>query len=162
MKIKDATLRRIIREEAGRLREGCPVDLPCPYAAAEELKAHGASPEELLSWIAILVQELTTPAGEESLGNSDDSDEVLSTFDDVTGHMLPNLDSLGIALESRLRKENISHNLSSRQFRRLVESVVGPGDLVKAPRPKPIVPKKTTKFSNGRRVLDKKYQRTRK
>ena len=149
MKINQTTLRRIIREEAGRLVEGCPVDLPCPYAAAEELKAHGASPEELLSWVATLTQELTTPDNDAGpYENSDDSDGVLSTFDDVTGN--PNLDSLGIALERRLRTEKISHGLSSRQIRRMVESVVGPGDLVKVPRPQPVVPKKTTKFSSRR------------
>ena len=80
MKIKKSILRTIIREEAGHLVEGCPVDLPCPYAMADELKASGASPEEMLTWVATLTQELVAPGGETGA----DAEGVLSTLDVVS------------------------------------------------------------------------------
>ena len=132
MKIKKSILRKIIREEAGRLVEGCPVDLPCPYAMADELKASGASPEELLSWVATLTQELVSPSGGEAAA---DAEGVLSTFDDVSE---PASLPMGIALENRRRG---SQKLSSRQLRNIIESVVGPGELIRRPS-KPVLPKK--------------------
>ena len=131
MKIKKSILRKIIREEAGHLVEGCPVDLPCPYAMADELKASGASPEELLNWVATLTQELASQGGEPAA----DSEGVLGTRDDVSEPApLP----MGIALESRRR--NVQ-KLSSRQLRNIIESVVGPNELIRKPS-KPVLPKK--------------------
>ena len=138
MKISKDALRKIIREEAGHLVEGCPVDLPCPYSAAEELKASGASPDELLQWVATLTQELVGPA---SPGAS--AEGVPSTPDDSSAleyavEPLP----MGIALESRNR--GTAKKLSSRQLRRIVESVAGPEVLVGKPKPV-VLPKKTKK-----------------
>ena len=138
MKIKKSILRKIIREEAGHLVEGCPVDLPCPYTMADELKASGASPEDLLSWVATLTQELVSPSGEAAA----DAEGVPSTLDGVSE---PVSTPIGIALESRTRS---GQKLSSRQLRNIIESVVGPGDLVRPPS-KPVLPKK--RRSNRRR-----------
>jgi len=138
MKIKKSILRTIIREEAGHLVEGCPVDLPCPYAMADELKASGASPEEMLTWVATLTQELVAPGGETGA----DAEGVLSTLDgvsDPTSDLVP----MEIALESRQRKQR---NLSSRQLRNIIESVVGPGELVRRPS-SPTLPKKKKRKS---------------
>jgi len=139
VKISKDTLRKIIREEAGRLDEGCPVDLPCPYSAAEELKASGASPDELLQWVATLTQELVGSAPGAS------AEGVPSTPDDSSAleyavDPLP----MGIALESRNRRS--VQKLSSRQMRRLIESVAGPEVLVGKPKPV-VLPKKTKKRS---------------
>ena len=141
MKIKKSILRTIIREEAGHLVEGCPVDLPCPYAMADELKASGASPEEMLTWVATLTQELVAPGGESGA----DAEGVLSTLD-VVSDPVPDLFPEEIALESRKRKQK---NLSSRQLRNIIESVVGPGDLVKRPT-QPVLPKKKKRKSSKR------------
>jgi len=141
MKIKKSILRTIIREEAGHLVEGCPVDLPCPYAMADELKASGASPEEMLTWVATLTQELVAPGGETGA----DAEGVLSTLDVVSDPVSEDI-PMGIALESRKRKQK---NLSSRQLRNIIESVVGPGDLVKRPTG-PILPKKKKRKSSKR------------
>lgn len=131
MKIKKSILKKIIREEAGQLIEGCPVDLPCPYAAADELRASGASSEELLNWVATLTQELVAPGG----GEQADAEGVQGTLDGVGE---PASAPLQIALERRARR---AQKLSSRQVRSIIESVVGPGDLVRPPA-KPILPKK--------------------
>ncbi len=139
MKIKKSILRKIIREEAGHLVEGCPVDLPCPYAMADELKASGASPEELLSWVATLTQELVSPSGDAAA----DAEGVPSTLDGVSE---PISAPIGIALESRRRSRQ---KLSSRQLRNIIESVVGPGDLVRPPS-KPILPKKNSRRGKRR------------
>ena len=64
MKLSREALRRmILREmnEINRLDEGCPTGMPCPVAAAAELKDAGASPEEMLDWVAKLTQELLSP-----------------------------------------------------------------------------------------------------
>ena len=64
MKLSREALRRmILREmnEMNRLDEGCPTGMPCPVAAAAELKDAGASPEEMLDWVAKLTQELLSP-----------------------------------------------------------------------------------------------------
>ena len=136
MKISKNTLRKIIREEAGHLVEGCPVDLPCPYSAAEELKASGASPDELLQWVATLTQELVGPASPgASAEGVPSTPDVGSAMGDYT---LP----AGIALESRNRGSG--KKLSSRQLRRIVESVAGPEVLVTKPKPVTL-PKKTRK-----------------
>ena len=141
MKIKKSILRRIIREEAGHLAEGCPVDLPCPYAMADELKASGASPEELLAWVATLTQELSSPGDEPGA----DAEGVPSTLDGVSE---PVSAPIGIALENRRRNR---HTLSSRQLRRIIESVVGPGDLIRRPG-KPVLPiKKKTRRPGTKR-----------
>ena len=141
MKIKKSILRRIIREEAGHLTEGCPVDLPCPYAMADELKASGASPEELLAWVATLTQELSSPGDEPGA----DAEGVPSTLDGVSE---PVSAPIGIALENRRRNR---HKLSSRQLRNIIrESVLGPDDLVRRPS-KPIIPKKQKRSKAPRR-----------
>jgi hypothetical protein len=145
MKIKKSILRKIIREEAGHLNEGCPVDLPCPYAMADELKASGASPEELLSWVATLTQELVSPSGEAAA----DAEGVPSTLDSVSE---PVSAPIGIALESRRRNRQ---KLSSRQLRNIIESVVGPGDLVRPPS-KPVLPKKNSKAKRRSSTLRKR------
>ena len=63
MKVRKSLLRKVIQEELAkrRLNEECPTGLPCPIAAAAELKDAGASPEEMLDWIAKLTQELLSP-----------------------------------------------------------------------------------------------------
>ena len=64
MKLSREALRSmILREmnEMNRLDEGCPTGMPCPVAAAAELKDAGASPEEMLDWVAKLTQELLSP-----------------------------------------------------------------------------------------------------
>jgi len=61
MKVRKSLLRKVIQEELGTLNEECPTGLPCPIAAAAELKDAGASPEEMLDWIAKLTQELLSP-----------------------------------------------------------------------------------------------------
>ena len=131
MKIKKSILKKIIREEAGQLIEGCPVNLPCPYAAADELRASGASSEELLNWVATLTQELVAPRG----GEQADAEGVQGTLDGVGE---PASAPMQIALERRARR---TQKLSSRQVRSIIESVVGPGDLVRPPSG-PVLPKK--------------------
>lgn len=139
MKISKNKLRKIIREEAGHLVEGCPVDLPCPYSAAEELKSSGASPDELLQWVATLTQELV---GGSAPGAS--AEGVPST-PDVGSPMGAEELPMGIALESRNRRTG--GKLSSRQLRRIIESVAGPEVLVPVQKPaKPILPKRTKKL----------------
>ena len=63
MKVRKSLLRKVIREELAmrRLNEECPSKLPCPVAAAAELKAAGATPEEMLDWVAKLTQEFLSP-----------------------------------------------------------------------------------------------------
>ena len=134
MKISKDKLRKIIREEAGRLDEGCPVDLPCPYSAAEELKASGASPDELLQWVATLTQELVGGASAEGVPSTPDDSSAL----EYAVEPLP----MGIALESRSKRS--VQKLSSRQIRRIIETVAGPDDLVGKPKPV-VLPKKKKK-----------------
>lgn len=131
MKIKKSILKKIIREEAGQLLEGCPVNLPCPYAAADELRASGASPEELLNWVATLTQELVSPTGTAQA----DAEGVPGTLDVDAGSAVP---AMEIALERRTRR---GKKLSSRQVRSIIESVVGPGELLRPPS-KPVLPRK--------------------
>jgi len=61
MKVKKSLLRKVILQELKALNEECPTGLPCPIAAAAELKEAGATPEEMLDWIAKLTQELLSP-----------------------------------------------------------------------------------------------------
>jgi len=63
MRVRKSTLRKVIREEMAKrqLKEECPSGLPCPVAAAAEIKEAGATPEEMLDWIAKLTQELLSP-----------------------------------------------------------------------------------------------------
>lgn len=64
MKLSRKDLRNLILEElngTSAINEGCPTGLPCPVAAAKELKSAGASPEEMLDWVAKLTQELLSP-----------------------------------------------------------------------------------------------------
>ena len=146
MKISIDDLKMIIREEAGHLVEGCPVDLPCPYSAADELKASGASPEELLNWVATLTQELV------GTGAPDASAEGVQSTPDVGSTMGVDALPMGLSLESRSKRS--VQKLSSRQVRAMVESVAGPETLVRAPR-SPVLPKKPTKKNKakaGRRV----------
>lgn len=141
MKISIDDLKMIIREEAGHLVEGCPVDLPCPYSAAEELKASGASPEELLNWVATLTQELV------GTGAPDASAEGVQSTPDVASTMAAEPLPMGIALESRSKRGG--QKLSSRQVRAIIESVAGPETLVRIPRT-PVLPKKSTKKSKAK------------
>jgi hypothetical protein len=63
----------MILKEMNTIAEGCPTGLPCPIAAASELKDAGASPEEMLDWVAKLTQELLSPIdrpGDEGEGAS--------------------------------------------------------------------------------------------
>ena len=146
MKISIDDLKMIIREEAGHLVEGCPVDLPCPYSAADELKASGASPEELLNWVATLTQELV------GTGAPDASAEGVQSTPDVGSTMGVDALPMGLSLESRSKRS--VQKLSSRQVRAMVESVAGPETLVRAPR-SPVLPKKPAKKNKakaGRRV----------
>lgn len=138
MKISKDKLRKIIREEAGHLVEGCPVDLPCPYSAADELKASGASPDELLQWVATLTQELVGPASPGA------SAEGVPSTPDVDSAMGDYTMPAGIALESRSMRS--VKKLSSRQLRRIVESVAGPEVLIGKPKPV-VLPRKTRKRS---------------
>jgi hypothetical protein len=147
MKIKKSILQKIIREEAGQLFEGCPAnDLPCPFAAADELRASGASPEELLSWVATLTQELVAPGGEDPHGEHADAEGVQGTLDGVSDPMSA---PLQIAFERRNRRR--AKKLSSRQVRSIIESVVGPGDLIRRPKG-PVLPKKN-KVATKRRLV---------
>lgn len=141
MKISIDDLKMIIREEAGHLVEGCPVDLPCPYSAAEELKASGASPEELLSWVATLTQELV------GTGAPDASAEGVQSTPDVGSTMGVDALPMGLSLESRSKRS--VQKLSSRQVRTIIESVAGPETLVRIPRT-PVVPKKSTKKNKAK------------
>jgi len=123
VKIKKSILRKIIREEAGPLLEGCPADLPCPYAAAEELRAAGASAEDVMMWVDTVVHTYVdgTGTGEEGVDH---------THDIPGDGMTP----IEIALENRRRAGGPGQKLSSRQLRNIIrESVLGPDDLVRRP-----------------------------
>jgi len=85
----------------------------------------------LLDWVATLAQELVAPGGE----GQADAEGVQGTLDGVGE---PVSAPLQIALERRARRVK---KLSSRQVRSIIESVVGPGDLVRQPA-KPTLPKK--------------------
>ncbi|MBK26060.1 MAG: hypothetical protein CME70_18835 [Halobacteriovorax sp.] len=74
MKLNKEMLRELIMEEMNTLNEECPTGLPCPIAAASELKQAGASPEELLDWVAKLLQELLSPV------ERDDADQPADTL----------------------------------------------------------------------------------
>jgi len=130
VKIKKSILRKIIREEAGPLVEGCPADLPCPYAAAEELRAAGASAEDVMMWVDTVIHTYMDGPGA--------GEEGATHAHDIPGDgMVP----LEIALESRRRVRRTSQKLSSRQLRNIIrESVLGPDDLVRRPS-KPTLPK---------------------
>jgi hypothetical protein len=136
MKISIDDLKMIIREEAGHLVEGCPVDLPCPYSAADELKASGASPEELLNWVATLTQELVGTGADS--GSAEGVQGTPNAASDMGIGQLP----MGIALESRRRRT--VKKLSSRQVRNIIESVAGPETLIQKPRV-PVLPKKASR-----------------
>lgn len=136
MKIKKSILKKIIREEAGRLIEGCPASLPCPHAAAQELLASGASHQEMLDWVATLMHDLLTP-GEEAPAGADGATVALDAPGD-------GMEPLALALENRssrhAKRAGRVQKLSSRQIRGILESVVGPDDLVKKPAP-PVLPR---------------------
>jgi hypothetical protein len=129
MKIKKSILKKIIREEAGRLSEGCPASLPCPHAAAQELVASGASHQEMLDWVATLMHDLLEPGAEAPAG-ADGATVALDAPGD-------GFEPMGIALENRssrhAKRAGRVPKLSSRQIRGILESVVGPGDLIKKP-----------------------------
>jgi len=130
VKIKKSILRKIIREEAGPLLEGCPADLPCPYSAAEELRASGASAEDVMVWVNTVMNSY--------LDGSGTGEEGATIAHDIPGD---GMQPIEIALESRTRSGRKMKKLSSRQVRDIIrESVVGPDDLVRRPT-KPVVPK---------------------
>lgn len=131
MKIKKSILRKIIREEAGPLFEGCPADLPCPYAAAEELRAAGATGEDVLGWVDTVVHAY--------LGYPGTGEEEATHAADIPGDgMMP----IEIAFENRRRLKRSGQKLSSRQIQNIIrESVLGPDDLIRRPG-KPVLPKK--------------------
>ena len=141
MKIKKSILRKIIREEAGPLLEGCPADLPCPYAAAEELRAAGASAEDVMMWVDTVVHTFVDGPGT--------GEEGATIAHDIPGDGMTPIE---IALENRRRGRGPGQKLSSRQLRNIIrESVLGPDDLVHLPG-KPILPKKQKR----RRALRKR------
>ena len=61
MKVNKRQLRRIIREEKRRiLNESCPAaDVPCPHATADALMSSGMPAGEILSWVSMLINDLT-------------------------------------------------------------------------------------------------------
>ena len=131
MKIKKSILRKIIREEAGPLlKEGCPADLPCPYAAAEELRASGAGPKDVMIWLDTVMHAWMDGDGT--------GEEGATHAHDIPGDGMTPVE---IALESRTKSGRGVRKLSSRQVRDIIrESVVGPDDLVRRPT-KPVLPK---------------------
>ncbi len=94
MKVRKSLLRKVIQEELSTLNEECPTGLPCPIAAAAELKDAGASPEEMLDWIAKLTQELLSPVDR---GDNLDSAGASAQIDGAPG--VGALDSLVLAGE---------------------------------------------------------------
>ena len=130
MKIKKSILRKIIREEAGPLLEGCPADLPCPYSAADELRASGASTGDVMGWLDTVLQSY--------LEGSGTGEEGATIAHDIPGD---GMHPIEIALESRTTSGTRVKKLSSRQVRDIIrESVVGPDDLIRRPT-KPVLPK---------------------
>lgn len=130
MKIKKSILRKIIREEAGPLLEGCPASLPCPYSAADELRASGASTGDVMGWLDTVLQSY--------LEGSGTGEEGATIAHDIPGD---GMHPIEIALESRTTSGTRVKKLSSRQIRDIIrESVVGPDDLVRRPT-KPVLPK---------------------
>ena len=71
------SLRRIIREEIIKksklLVEECPSKLPCPVGMATELKSSGATPDELLDWVAKLTTELVSSVSKDDSTESESS-----------------------------------------------------------------------------------------
>ena len=67
-KLNRKQLRNLIIEEyktARALKEDCPTGMPCPIAAAAELADAGATSEEVLDWVAKLLQEFLSPVTRE-------------------------------------------------------------------------------------------------
>jgi len=147
MKIKKSILKKIIREEAGRLHEGCPASLPCPHAAAAELISSGASHQEMMSWVATLINDLLDPASADAPAGEDGAGIALDAPGDG---MMP----LALATENRSSRKasrrGRTKKLSSRQLRGVVESVMGPGDLIKKPQG-PVLPKRSSTLRSRRK-----------
>ena len=60
MKITKGYLRKIIKEETARILDECPSadsEMPCPIMTATELRSAGASPDDVLHWIDLLISE---------------------------------------------------------------------------------------------------------
>ena len=59
-------------DECGMAEEGMPlavagiesIDMPCPHETAEQVKAAGASPDEVMSWIGTFLQDYSNPSTE--------------------------------------------------------------------------------------------------
>ena len=75
MKITKRQLRRIIREEKALIAEECPAsnpEMPCPVAAASDLRSSGASEGDVLDWIQSLLSAFQEGPEEEEFSFTGD------------------------------------------------------------------------------------------
>jgi hypothetical protein len=102
MKVSKSQLRRIIREERARMMEECPdlgSDMPCPIRTAAEMKDAGASPDDVLHWIQLLLSEFA--AGPDAHAMVPEEEDEFSFTGDVT--LLPGDEAFGIGYEAGTR-----------------------------------------------------------
>ncbi len=99
MKITKKQLRRIIREEKAALTRECPDPesaMPCPMRAAAELRAAGATSDDVLHWVQLLLTEF---AGGHVM--PPESPEEFSFTGDVS--LLPGEEAFGVGYEAGMR-----------------------------------------------------------
>ena len=94
MKITKRQLRQLIREEADRVLDECPSDesqMPCPIRTAAEMQSAGATGEDVLHWVQLLISEFTS-------GAEVTPPEEVMIEPEVLG-MLPGDEAFGMGLE---------------------------------------------------------------
>ena len=103
MKVSKNQLRRIIREERARLMEECPdlgSDMPCPIRTAAEMRDAGASGDDVLHWIQLLISEFAAGDGIAGMPVPEEEDE-FSFSGDVA--LLPGDEAFGVGYEAGMR-----------------------------------------------------------
>ena len=100
MKVTKSQLRRIIREERARLTEDCPdmgPDMPCPIRTAADMKNAGATSNDVLDWVQLLLSEFAA----EGAGLGPEEEDEFSFTGDVT--LLPGEEAFGVGYEAGTR-----------------------------------------------------------
>ena len=100
MKVTKSQLRRIIREERARLTEDCPdmgADMPCPIRTAADMKNAGATSDDVLDWVQLLLSEFAA----EGAGLGPEEEDEFSFTGDVT--LLPGEEAFGVGYEAGTR-----------------------------------------------------------
>ena len=100
MKGSKTQLRRIIREERARLVEECPdmgADMPCPIRTAADMKNAGATSDDVLDWIQMLLSEFAA----EDVGLGPQGEDEFSFTGDVA--LLPGDEAFGVGYEAGMR-----------------------------------------------------------